>query len=117
MTFVYMAGHKGRAVIADSTDELIKSALLLSQSDEVLNNSAPDPPNWHVRQEIVPFTYIDDSNGCERLNTASGVCTYSKDHKTVSIHAKNCQTYFSQVSERSADLGMKINQSLSLIHI
>ena len=65
MTFVYMQGHKGNAAIADSTDELLRSALLLSQSNEALNNSAPDPPNWLHRENIIPFTYIDDSNGCE----------------------------------------------------
>ena len=111
LTFTYMQGRSKKAVIADSTDELLRSALMLSESNEELNNSAPVPPNWIARKNIVPFTYIDDSNGSERLNMSSGVVSYSQNKKEVSIHARDCQTFFTQIADRSSQIAMKINAS------
>ena len=75
MTFVYMTGRDKKAIIADTTDELLKSPLM-SISNRELNETQPDPPGWLDRDGVIPFTYIDDSNGCERLNLANGIRSY-----------------------------------------
>ena len=109
MTFVYMTGRDKKAIIADTTDDLLKSPLLLSISKRELNESHRDPPGWLDRNGVVPYTYIDDSNGCERLNLANKIKTYSCNRQTTLIHAKKSETFFKRVEERSSRLGMKIN--------
>ena len=109
MTFVYMQNVKKGAIITESTDNLIKSALALSLSNQAIDSGADDPHQWASRDPIVPFTYIDDSNGSERLNLKNGTVQYSEEKQKVIMHAKNRETFFNSYKERSAKLGMKIN--------
>ena len=98
--------HK-KGIIADTTNDLLKSALLLRSNQEI-NNSAPDPPSWSERPPMIPYTYIDDSNGSERLNTNCAVKSISSNTQQNLIHAKCSEVFFKTVEERSSAIGFPI---------
>ena len=109
LTFVYMPGHKKGAVLADSEEDCIQSALLLSNTNPEINSDATDPPQWHQRPPLKTYTYIDDTNGSERLNLNNALVKYTANKQEQEIHAKNCERFFNGVAANSDELGMKIN--------
>ena len=111
MTFVYFRGHQKIGVIADSTEDVLRSAVMISDSNNAIDSSNSLPNICRHRVPIVPFTYIDDSNGCSRLLMADGNKIISDKKTVVNIHAKNCETFFKGVERSSSELGMKINQA------
>ena len=111
MTFVYMGGHKKRLFISDSTDDIIKSAVCISDSNQAINESYEQPRNWHNRESLVPFIYIDDTNGRERLLLKNAVQTNTTSRQNLSLHSKSCEQFFIAVRDESSRIGMKINPS------
>ena len=57
---------------------------------------------------IPPIIHIDDTNGSENLNMSKGRFTNTTNRQKTSIHAKNSETFFRTVQDRSEEIGMKI---------
>ena len=108
LTFVYMQGVRKAAIINDTSEECL-SALNLSASNQELRISYTEPAGWREREKIIPYVYIDDTNGIERLSTNAGVKSISDRRQTTMIHARDSETFFNEIEMRSTLLGMKIN--------
>ena len=90
-------------------DDIDRSALLLSNTNNEIEISYVDPPGWADRRAMELCTYIDDMNGIERLNIKSGVTAVTENRQKISIHAKNSERFFTGVEMASNGIGMKIN--------
>ena len=107
LTFVYMQGHQKCNIITDSTDECLRSALLLSNTNPEIDITYDEPPGWAAHSDMIPFVYIDDTNGSERLLLKNAVQTNTTSNQKLEIHARSCEAFFKGVRETSSKIGMK----------
>ena len=108
MTFVHMPRIHGIPSFLESTDEN-HSAVFLSDSNREIKNSAVIQTAWLARQPIKDYTYIDDTNGIERLNLKTGTTISSTGRQMINLHAQNSEIFYNEIRERSGAIGMKIN--------
>ena len=108
MTFIYMDGVRNRSRILDSTDHC-RSSINSSNVGQEHQISFTDPKIWSDRLSIVPYVYIDDTNGSERLNLSLGAVVVSAGRQKTVLHARNSETFFLGAQEKSFQIGMKIN--------
>ena len=101
-TFDYMPGMRNNVLVFDtSSEEEFKEP-----SEPV---SGEERTNWTPRPQIQPVTYIDDTNGLEKLNTNEGEHHITSGKQKIKIHAKMSEKFFESVRSKAHDIGMKLN--------
>ena len=97
--------------------------ILISSSDEEENNAATLdksirehelirreilPPNWEPGSPMV-VKYVDDLLGTETLYIPAGKTHMSTKKQRTSIYAKRSEELISQITEKAAVVGLKVN--------
>ena len=102
LTFVHMPGMKKWPLVFSP-----------SSNSDTTENMSPEWSipcrNWTLRVGVKPVTYIDDTNGLERLSLAKGEYHITEEKQKISIHARKSQEFFATVKARADNLGTRIN--------
>ena len=91
----------------DTTLSDFRSAINLT--NEYHDQKEDDQINWNDRTPMHQYTYIDNTNACERLNLLNTVRSCSQDKPKLELHARNCEIFFNGMKDASERIGMKIN--------
>ena len=101
---------RGRGLIlSDSIDELRLTAVN-TQTNAEITDGQDTPPRWKPRLAVRLLTYVDDTNGIEKVQLSKAKIHISEHRPTLSIHAKRSGAFLERIKTRSETIGMRMNE-------
>ena len=68
------------------------------------------PEKWK-KKNFEAYKYIDDTNGNEKMLLNNALTHFSTEKTKILIHAQQSEKLLNTVTNRPADLGMKVNHN------
>ena len=107
LTFVYMASGR-RAPHPDLVSSSSASTPWTSMLAGDLCMTAESNTD-SARNFVMPYVYVDVTNGVERISHESGQYHFSTKKMEMIVHAKQSERFFHEVRRRAEKIGMKLN--------
>lgn len=87
----------------------INDSVLSTRADQTeINRHCGVPDHW-TPDTIATMAYIDDLNCVEKVQETNSACIISTNKRQLLVHAPGTQNFFEQATDRSGELGMRVN--------